>query len=153
MWPDLERSGANYYPAQGLGATARLTQGVMEMIDTRGPISFREFFDFVLYEPENGYYSRPEEVRTGREGDFFTAVSVGSLFGRILARSAQRVWKELAEPECFRIVEWGAEQGDLARDISTGIAEIGGAFEQAVQYAVVEPIAKKAAYLLSLIHI
>ena len=117
------------------------------MIDTRGPISFREFFDFVLYEPENGYYSRPEEVRTGREGDFFTAVSVGSLFGRILARSAQRVWKELAEPECFRIVEWGAEQGDLARDISTGIAEIGGAFEQAVQYAVVEPITKKAAYL------
>lgn len=115
----------------------------MEWIDTQGPISFREYFDRVLYDSQDGYYSQVRRVRTGREGDFFTAVSVGSLFGRVLAEYAFQTWQSLGEPAEFRVVEWGAEQGDLARDIAAGVSEIGGAFGECFSYAVVEPLGGK----------
>lgn len=147
MVPDLARSGAEYNPPQGDGATARLTQEVMAQIDTQGPISFQDYFNLVLYHPQDGYYSQPDRVRTGREGDFFTAVSVGSLFGRILSQYAYQTWQSLGKPSQFRVVEWGAEQGDLARDLAAGVAEIGGDFAGSFSYAIVEPIEVKRSAL------
>jgi len=37
----------------------------------------------VLYAPDAGYYERKKEI--GRGGDFYTSVSVGPLFGELLA--------------------------------------------------------------------
>lgn len=147
MLPDSARSGADYNLPQGDGATARLMQEVMARIDTQGPISFQDYFNLVLYHPQDGYYSQPHRIRTGREGDFFTAVSVGSLFGRILSQYAYQTWQSLGQPSQFRIVEWGAEQGDLARDLAAGVAEIGGDFAGSFSYAIVEPIAVKRSAL------
>lgn len=143
MEPADEPSLAQSYPAQAAGATARLTEEVMALIAAEGPISFRKFFDTVLYDPEWGYYARPQKARTGKEGDFFTAVSVGPLFGRILAEYAYSAWEKAGKPEKFRIVEWGAEQGDLAKDILEGGKQIGGEFAKGLQYAVVEPLPLK----------
>ena len=39
--------------------------------------------ELVLYEPQHGYYSSGHAV-IGRQGDFFTNVSVGSVFGQLL---------------------------------------------------------------------
>ncbi|MBK1834187.1 class I SAM-dependent methyltransferase [Roseibacillus ishigakijimensis] len=119
----------------------------MAQIEANGPLSFRNYVDQVLYDGEDGYYARPERVRTGRAGDFFTAVSVGPLFGRILAEQVSQVWRELREPETFRLVEWGSEQGDLLADIQMGAEEIGGAFARALRLAVVEPLSQKRALL------
>ena len=143
MQPTEELSGAQSYLGEGQGATARLTQEVMAEIEAEGSISFQKFFDLVLYHPDWGYYARPQQSRTGKEGDFFTAVSVGPLFGRILAEYAFSSWEKQGKPAVFRIVEWGAEQGDLAKDILAGGLEIGGAFSKALQYAVVEPLPQK----------
>ena len=140
MQPANELSGGEFYLGEGAGATARLTQEVMATIEAEGPISFQKFFNIVLYHSEWGYYSQPQQARTGQEGDFFTAVSVGPLFGRILAEYALVAWKKLGKPSVFRIVEWGAEQGDLAKDILAGGQEIGGEFSKVLQYAVVEPL-------------
>ncbi|MGJ8726541.1 MAG: class I SAM-dependent methyltransferase [Roseibacillus sp.] len=147
MQPTEELSGAQSYLGDGQGATARLTEEVMAEIDAEGPISFRKFFDLVLYHPDWGYYARPQQSRTGKEGDFFTAVSVGPLFGRILAEYAFATWEQQEKPTVFRVVEWGAEQGDLAKDILAGGQGIGGEFAQALQYAVVEPLPQKRAAL------
>ena len=147
MQPTEEPSGAQSYLGEGMGATARLTEKVMVQIDAEGPISFRKFFEVVLYDAEWGYYARPQQSRTGKEGDFFTAVSVGPLFGRILAEYARSEWERQEKPPVFRVVEWGAEQGDLARDIMAGGQEIGGEFAKALQYAVVEPLSLKRAAL------
>lgn len=143
MEPASEPSGAQSYREEGSGATARLTEEVMAQIDAEGPLSFRNYFELVLYHPEWGYYARPQRPRTGKEGDFFTAVSVGPLFGRILAEYAFSRWEEQGSPESYRIVEWGAEQGDLAQDILQGATEIDGAFSEALTYAVVEPLPLK----------
>ncbi|MFC0019704.1 class I SAM-dependent methyltransferase [Roseibacillus persicicus] len=115
----------------------------MAIIATEGSISFRKYFDLVLYHPEWGYYSHPKQSRTGKEGDFFTAVSVGPLFGQILAEYAFSSWERQGRPSIFRIVEWGAEQGDLAKDILAAGTGIGGCFGQALHYAVVEPLPQK----------
>lgn len=49
-----------------------------------GSISFARFMELALYCPGCGYYER-ESVPVGRKGDFYTSVSVGSLFGELLA--------------------------------------------------------------------
>jgi SAM-dependent MidA family methyltransferase len=41
--------------------------------------------ELVLYHPECGYYARAAR-RSGRAGDFFTSVDVGSVFGELLAK-------------------------------------------------------------------
>ena len=148
MKPASERPEAQSYPEEGAGATARLTEEVMALIVAKGSLSFPHFFELALYHPEWGYYARVNHTRTGREGDFFTAVSVGPLFGRILAEYALAQWQIQGSPISFRLVEWGAEQGDLARDIYQGVQDIGGDFAQAFQYAVVEPLCQKRQALI-----
>lgn len=62
--------------------------GVREIIAAeikhRGWIGFARFMELALYHPQGGYYESPE-TPIGRQGDFYTSVSVGSLFGELLA--------------------------------------------------------------------
>ena len=60
-----------------------------------------------LYHPIHGYYSS-ERARIGRAGDFFTNVSVGDLFGEILAAQAVELFDLLGAPGQFKIAEQGA---------------------------------------------
>jgi SAM-dependent MidA family methyltransferase len=59
-----------------------------------GPISFARFMELALYCPELGFYERFPH-RIGRTGDFYTSVSVGPLFGRLLAFRFPAGWNEL----------------------------------------------------------
>lgn len=95
-----------------------------------------------LYEPESGYYARPGRL-VGRSGDFFTSVSVGSLFGRLLAAHLA-AWRG-GKSGPWRILELGAHDGSLARDV---LAELAGAHPAAfaeVEYAIIEPLPALAA--------
>ena len=91
-----------------------------------------------LYHPEHGYYARAAR-RTGRNGDFFTSVDVGPLFGTLLARQFAEMWRTMRDPQPairhpentnrtadsgsrtaddgFDLVEAAASNGQLARDI------------------------------------
>ncbi|WP_052572975.1 SAM-dependent methyltransferase [Haloferula sp. BvORR071] len=86
-----------------------------------------------LYNPDQGYYARPAG-QVGRGGDFFTSVSVGPLFGRLLAAHISAWWQEAGSPVRWRIVEAGANDGSLALDILAAL-EASGA-----EYVVVEPL-------------
>jgi SAM-dependent MidA family methyltransferase len=103
----------------------------------RGPIPFRDFMERALYHPEHGYYT--SRARIGREGDFFTSVSVGPLFGALLARQFAEMWERLERPEVFTIVEQGAHRGDFAADVLAHLREHAPAFHACVKYAIVEP--------------
>jgi SAM-dependent MidA family methyltransferase len=86
-------------------------------IGKAGSIPFERFMEIALYHPAGGYYRREREMpRTGRKGDFFTSVSVGPLFGRLLARQFLEMWERMDRPAPFWIVEQGAEDARLARD-------------------------------------
>jgi SAM-dependent MidA family methyltransferase len=106
-----------------------------------GSIPFERFMDLALYHPKFGYYRRPrQKPRTGRQGDFFTSVSVGPLFGRLLARQFFEMWQKLEMPAPFWIIEQGAEDAQLACDILSWCRTEAPEFFTALRYAIIEPV-------------
>ena len=83
-----------------------------------GPIPVSEYVRACLYDPDGGFYMRPDGGRAGgRSGHFLTAPEVGPLFGAVLARALDAWWAELGEPEPFTVIDWGAGPGTLARAV------------------------------------
>lgn len=139
--PD-DRSRSLDYPNQEESATPSFSpaeEKLLSEIATRGPISFPEFLEIALYDPEHGYYAR-KTGQVGREGDFYTSVSVGPLFGQLLARRFLKWWKENGNPTRWRILEIGAHDGKLAADILATIASLAPNAWNALQYATIEPL-------------
>ncbi len=95
--------------------------------------------DLALYHPEHGYYAK-ETRQVGREGDFFTSVSVGPLFGRLLARRFL-AWRTLdGSPAPWRIIESGAHDGTLAADILDEIRLLDPEAFSSLEYVIPEPL-------------
>jgi SAM-dependent MidA family methyltransferase len=107
-------------------------------IEKRGPVSFAWFMEQALYHPEHGYYSSGQ-CAIGRHGDYFTNVSVGPLFGRLLTAQFAEMWERLDQTENFVIVEQGAHHGDFARDVLESAAKYRPDFFAALRYRIVEP--------------
>ena len=80
-----------------------LSDLLRDEIARHGPIPFRYFMERALYDPEQGYYASGR-ARIGRGGDFFTNVSVGPLFGAMLASQFDEMWERLGLPLPFTIV-------------------------------------------------
>lgn len=93
--------------------------------------------ELALYHPEHGYYASGR-AQVGKQGDFFTNVSVGPIFGRILAGQFEEMWEKLGRPGTFTIVEQGANDGSLAADV---LAVLSPEFRTAARYCIVEPFA------------
>ena len=100
---------------------------IREEIHKSGVISFARFMELALYCPETGYYETQKDI-VGRRGDFITSVSAGSLFGELLAfefaegleAAGRGPAAEAGDPKSKGgIVEAGAHDGQLARDIVT----------------------------------
>jgi SAM-dependent MidA family methyltransferase len=92
-----------------------LTRQIQEEIRLRGPVSFAHFMELALYAPGLGYYERRREI--GRGGDFFTSVSVGPLFGQLLAFQFAH-WMDAECPAGnVQFIEAGPHDGVLAADI------------------------------------
>jgi len=107
-------------------------------IQKRGPVSFAWFMEQALYHPEHGYYSSGR-CAIGRHGDYFTNVSVGPLFGRLLTAQFAQMWERLGQPRDFIIVEQGAHHGDFARDVLDSARRSYPDFFVALRYRIVEP--------------
>jgi SAM-dependent MidA family methyltransferase len=111
-----------------------LSERIAGEIRDRGVITFARFMELALYCPNCGYYQREEDI-IGRRGDYYTSVSVGSLFGELLAfQFAGWLWQD-----GMRIVEAGAHGGDLARDILGWMREYRSGLYTRLEYWIVEP--------------
>jgi SAM-dependent MidA family methyltransferase len=115
-----------------------LTDFIRRRIRQFGSVSFAWFMEQALYHPEFGYYSSGR-CAIGRRGDYFTNVSVGPLFGRLLAAQFVEMWESLGRPSDFVIVEQGAHQGDFARDVLAAVRERAPDFFSTLRYWIVEP--------------
>ena len=115
-----------------------LTDFIRTAIAERGPVSFAWFMEQALYHPEFGYYGSGRG-QIGRRGDYFTNVSVGPLFGRMLAAQFEEMWKITDRPGDFTIVEQGAHHGDFAKDVLEAVRETAPEFFAALRYCVIEP--------------
>jgi len=114
-----------------------------DRICTEGPLQFDRFMETALYHPALGYY-RSGTPRVGRAGDFFTSVSTGPYFGKLLARQVAEVWEALARPDPFRIVEQGADSGDLAADLLAAIERDHPELDRASHLVLIEPFPELA---------
>lgn len=91
-----------------------------------------------LYHPEHGYYSSGR-CSIGRKGDYFTNVSVGPLFGQLLAAQFAEIWEQLGRIDDFVIVEQGAFDGQFARDLLQFVQQRSPEFFAALRYRIIEP--------------
>ncbi len=86
-----------------------------QTIHREGPITFDRFMDAALY-GEGGFFSAGHGAgRAGR--DFVTSPEVGPLFGVCVARALDRMWHALDDPDPFLVIEAGAGNGRLAREV------------------------------------
>ncbi|HEU0275476.1 MAG TPA: SAM-dependent methyltransferase [Candidatus Udaeobacter sp.] len=111
---------------------------IRDQIKKHGPVSFAWFMEQALYHPEHGYYSSGR-CSIGRKGDYFTNVSVGPLFGQLLAAQFSEVWEQLGRIDNFVIVEQGAHDGQFARDVLQFVQHRWPEFFGALCYRIIEP--------------
>jgi SAM-dependent MidA family methyltransferase len=100
-------------------------------------ITFAQYMALALYHQQYGYYTA--QVNIGSGGDFFTSSSLGQDFGQLLGIQLKEMWHKLGCPKPFSVVEMGAGNGELARDIlhywQTTEHQ---AFIQAIRYIIIE---------------
>lgn len=114
---------------------------IRDEIRLRGPVSFAWFMEQVLYHPEHGYYST-DRAAIGRSGDYFTNVSVGPLFGQLLAIQLIEIWEAMGKIDQFSIVEQGAHHGQFAHDVLEFSRRRFPEFFSALTYRIVESFPK-----------
>jgi SAM-dependent MidA family methyltransferase len=114
---------------------------IQKEVAAKGAISFARFMGLALYCPKSGYYERPD-VSPGKKGDFYTSVSVGSVFGELLAFQFSE-WLWLLNVTKRQIVEAGAHDGRLAHDILYSIMEQTPMLLENLEYWIVEPSAER----------
>jgi len=92
------------------GAGARVARRLRARADGDGPVSFAEFMDVALFDPEVGYYAT-RRARVGRGGgtDFYTASTFAGVFGPLVAAAAENLVGGAHRAREHAFVEIGAE--------------------------------------------
>jgi NADH dehydrogenase [ubiquinone] 1 alpha subcomplex assembly factor 7 len=96
-------------------ASNPVAEHLAQVIHREGPITFDRFMEAALY-GEGGFFASGHGAgRAGR--DFVTSPEVGPLFGVCVARALDRLWHALDDPDPFLVIEAGAGNGRLAREV------------------------------------
>lgn len=114
-----------------------LRQKIEKEIHERGPIPFSRYMELCLYDPELGYYSR-NAAQFGKAGDFYTSSDVHAVFGRLLARQFDEMWRVLGSPENITLKELGPGRGLFAQDVLDWSEKKFPDFFRALRYVLVE---------------
>jgi SAM-dependent MidA family methyltransferase len=109
-----------------------LSDRLRRRIASGGPVTFAEFMEVALYDPAAGFYSR---MPVGEGGDFVTSPHLSSVFGRLVARQVDDFWELLGRPDPFSVIEVGAGDGTLARQVIGGLT---GPVRSALRYVAVD---------------
>lgn len=113
----LEEAGEDMEQQSGNKALIdHLRRSIVESPDQR--ITFYDFMNECLYHPLYGYYSQ-EKMKIGKQGDFYTSSSIGTLMGECLAHAAIDHLCSITDFDNkftkVRVVEWGGGNGRLAK--------------------------------------
>jgi SAM-dependent MidA family methyltransferase len=123
-----------------------LRERIADEIRRKGRIPFSRYMELCLYEQDLGYYSRPRE-QFGKAGDFYTSSDVHAVFGRLLARQFEEMWRALGSPIRIDVIELGPGRGLLARDVLDWLEKRFPIFAKALHYLLVEQSAHLRARL------
>lgn len=93
-----------------------LREKIEQEIREQGPIPFSRYMELCLYDPEFGYYSR-NAAQFGKAGDFYTSSDVHAVFGRLLSRQLDEMWRVMGSPDHITLRELGPGRGLFAQDV------------------------------------
>jgi SAM-dependent MidA family methyltransferase len=121
-----------------------LIELIRHEIVTSGVLPFDRFMELALYCPDYGFYEVKKD-NPGRGGDFYTSVSVGELFGQLLAfQFSKWLETETESPKSrIRIVEAGAHDGKLARTILAWLQTCRPGLFGHIEYWIIEPSVRR----------
>ena len=91
--------------------------------------------DMALYYPDAGYYTRHKEP-IGLSGDYYTTPHLTSLFGDLVAKQLEEMWRLLGCTP-FTIVEYGAGSGYLCNQILFSLERVPDLYKD-LRYFIVE---------------
>jgi SAM-dependent MidA family methyltransferase len=112
-----------------------LEQNIIRRIKAEGRITFEQFMEMALYDPESGYYRSPD-LSIGKGGDFYTSAHLHPVFGGMVGRQITEMWEFCGRPEEFVIIEVGGGEGHICRDMLMYLQ--GSPFFDALRYVIVE---------------
>ena len=113
----------------------KLSEVIIEKIKGEGPVSFHDFMEMCLYHPELGYYNSSRE-RIGTNGDYYTSSVLHPLYGIMMGKQLEEMWKLLGGKE-LTIVEYGAGTGELCRNIMEYLKNNKPLYDH-LQYCIIE---------------
>ncbi|MEF3305516.1 class I SAM-dependent methyltransferase [Paenibacillus sp. GYB003] len=116
-----------------------VADAIREAID-RSPqraISFRDYMNLCLYHVPFGYYNRPA-AKVGKDGDFYTNVSVGTIMGEVLGGYMSRLAERYDPDRPIAVVEWGGGTGRLAGIVLDTIAARSPDLYERLDYVMIE---------------
>lgn len=87
-----------------------------------GPMSVKDFYNFVLYNDKQGYYSKQNIV--GKKGDFVTSPEISQLFGEVIAFWMILYLNKFDLNKEFNLCELGPGKGTLMSDILRTIKNV-----------------------------
>ncbi len=105
-------------------------------------ISIADFVEFLLFNPQNGYYITKNPIGNNKDGDFITSPEISGLFGEMLAVYLLNLFSFQQEPVV--LIEMGAGRGTLMLDVLSTIKKLAKTndlaknFWQSCQVAIVE---------------
>ncbi|HEY5161484.1 MAG TPA: SAM-dependent methyltransferase, partial [Terriglobales bacterium] len=116
-----------------------LRQFIEDEIRARGPMRFARYMELCLYGAGEvpGYYSGPRQ-QFGKAGDFYTSSDVHAVFGRLLSRQFEQMWRAQGSPDRIDLIEPGPGRGLFAQDVLEWTAKKFPEFHRALRYTLVE---------------
>jgi len=101
------------------------------LIQKSGRITFAQFMQMCLYSPRGGfYYSRENRISS----HFGTSPTSHPVFGALIARQLEQMWRLLGDPPVFHVIEVGSGDGALALSIVEACRRMAPRLAQALYY-------------------
>lgn len=121
-----------------------LVTRIKDRIRQYGCITFAEYMNMALYDPDYGYYTSGRKT-VGTDGDFITSASLGPAFGAMVAEWIAGRYAEMGCPDGFEVVEIGAGKGLLCASIMVHLRDSHGTLYDSIKYRIIEaPILRDA---------
>ncbi|MEN9203947.1 MAG: SAM-dependent methyltransferase [Thermostichus sp. DG_1_6_bins_120] len=121
-----------------ISAQQQASQQLQRLIESRirqqGRVTFAQFMEWALYEPELGYYERGSPIGP----DYLTSPHLAADFAQLLAEQIRQFWQILGCPSGFSVIEMGAGSGQLAWDWLTYVQASDLQFWQVLDYRILE---------------
>ena len=104
---------------------------IRALIRRDGRITFARFMEACLYSPRGGFYS----ARGNRiSAHFGTSATSHPVFGALIARQLEQMWRLLGNPAVFHVIEVGSGDGVLAQAIVDACRRTAPRFAEALCY-------------------